>query len=426
MKYLLCVVSLLFNQSTISGVLSTEGIFSDSEKYTLKLRTDISVPFIDDDQGSFKGTGFLIDAKKGWVLTNAHVAGRSPSKIEGMFKGGEYNKLNKIYVDPLIDLAILKINPEAIPDKASEAKLDCNSEYRTGHPIGTYGHPWEVSFTATRGIISGVTYVQEDEWIQVDAPINHGNSGGPLISLETGKVIGINSAVANDEKTEGLNFALPMRSVCTVIELLRKDIDPSPVNIGVIFYQSEDNSNLKIAYVNKNINEKLQKGDVIKSVSGVDEIKSTNQLIDILRGKGKSIEAMLERDGKAISVKMSLPKVAAILGSEGIYFSGMLLTTGYIITDAIDINHKDSWMVNHVDDGSSAASNGISEWVFIEQFNGQSFVSIDELYKYLSSLGEHSTLELESKWFTESDHRNYGYEQIEVELYDLDRIKINQ
>lgn len=425
MKYLWIFFSIFLSQSVISSELPTESIFSHAEKYTLKLRTDISVPFIDDNKGSFKGTGFLIDRKKGWILTNAHVAGRSPSNIEGMFKGGEYNKLNKIYIDPVIDLAILKIEPNKIPKNASEAELDCKSEYRTGHPIGTYGHPWEVSFTATRGIISGVTYLDEDEWIQVDAPINHGNSGGPLISLETGKVIGINSAVANDGTTEGLNFALPMSSVCNVIGLLKQDIDPSPIHLGVMFYQSEDNCNLKIAYVDERINKEIQKGDVIKSVSEITKLTSTNYLMDVLRGKGESIKAIITRDGKDVSVVLNLPKRAKVIGSEGIYFSGMLLTTDYIVTDATDINQKGSWLVNHVDDGSSAASNGISEWVFIENINGRSFESVDSLYEYLISIDEKSTIELESKWFIESDHKTYGYEQIEVELYDLERIIID-
>ncbi len=426
MKYICMMFGFFFSQSVLSVGLSTEDIFSHAEKYTLKLRTDISIPFIHDDKGSFKGTGFLVNKKKGWILTNAHVAGRSPSKIEGMFKGGEYYKLNKIYIDPVIDLAILKIDSGKIPANASEAELDCESEYRTGHPIGTYGHPWEVSFTATRGIISGVTYVQEDEWIQVDAPINHGNSGGPLISLETGKVIGINSAVANDDKTEGLNFALPIRSVCTVIELLNKGIDPSPINLGIIFYKSEDNSDLKVAYVDKSINKAIQKGDIIKSVSQNNKLISTNYLMDVLRGKDKFIDAVVERNEKEVSVALKTPKIPPVLGAKGIYFSGMLLTTDYIITDATDINQKGSWLVNHVDDGSSAVSNGISEWVFIEEFNNKSFRSVNSLYEYLNSIDVNSTIKLEAKWFKESDHRNYGYEQIEVELYDLERITINK
>ena len=229
--------------------LSTENIFTQAEKYTLEIEVEITIPFIEDEEGSYIGTGFLVDKKKGWILTNAHVVGKSPSNVRARFKGSEYFDLKKIYIDPVIDLAILKIDPSHLPENALNAQLDCDSTPITGHPIGTYGHPWGLSFTATRGIVSGTTYLQDDKWLQVDAAINGGNSGGPLVSLVSGLVVGINSASANDEDTQGLNFALPIRPVCTVLNLLKNGRDPSPADLNVLFFEKDYKNQLKVAEV---------------------------------------------------------------------------------------------------------------------------------------------------------------------------------
>ena len=77
---LITLVSLSFNSSAES--LNTEKIFANASLYTLELYIEISTPFVEDEKGSFMGTGFLIDEELGWVLTNAHVSSRSDSVIK--------------------------------------------------------------------------------------------------------------------------------------------------------------------------------------------------------------------------------------------------------------------------------------------------------------------------------------------------------
>ena len=144
---------------------------------------------MEDSKETSNGAGFLIDRNRGWILTNAHVVSYSPSIHKIAFHNHDYISAQKIYVDPNLDLAILQVPSSEIPKTAHEAKLDCNSNVSTGHPVGAFGHPWGYSFTGTRGIISGIDDV---EMLQTDAPINPGNSGGPLFN-EDGDVIGINS-----------------------------------------------------------------------------------------------------------------------------------------------------------------------------------------------------------------------------------------
>lgn len=82
--------------------------------------------------------------------------------------------------------------------------------------------------TCTRGITPTVTMRLGVNMLQKGVPINEGNSGGPLISLETGQVVGINTAKVKEESVEGLCFAVPMLYACTILDLLRAGCDPSP------------------------------------------------------------------------------------------------------------------------------------------------------------------------------------------------------
>ena len=425
MKALIGIAVALFTLSSHSTTLTSEEIFSKAEGYTLKILTSVSTPFIDDEEGTYKGTGFLIDKERGWILTNAHVASRSPSTIVGMFKGNDYISLNKIYIDPVVDIAILKINPDKIPNLATEADLDCDNSYRTGHPVGAYGHPWEVSFTATRGILSGVTYLGDDEWLQVDAPINHGNSGGPLISLETGKVIGVNTATASESNTQGLNFATKIKPACIITGLLKEDINPSPIDLGLIFYMSDTNSNFKVSYVDNYLNKDIHVGDIIKSVNGIEALNTTNHLFNSLRGKENYVNTLIERNKKTIEVKLNLEKYPLIIGSKGISFSGIILTKHNFIDRQKD-NKKSEWLVNHISGDSPAASFQIDYWSFIEKFNDISFNDINNLYNYINSLEENDTLALDVKSLSDSKYRMYDYRQVDISVSNLEIITISK
>src|SRR3970282_1943953 len=126
---------------------------------------------------------------------NAHVVARAPSLVHVSFRGGEYLPAIKRYVDPVIDLAVLEIPAKHRPARLPAATLDCSQMAAIGHVVGAFGHPWNLSYPGTRGIISGITskFAGMLEMLQTDAPINPGNSGGPLMSLKRGKGAGIDT-----------------------------------------------------------------------------------------------------------------------------------------------------------------------------------------------------------------------------------------
>jgi serine protease Do/serine protease DegQ len=416
-KSIVFLVLFLIHSAVNSAPLSTEDIFSQAEKYTLELVTEIKIPFVEDKAGSFKGTGFLIDKERGWVLTNAHVAGRSLSIIRGRFKDTRYHKLKKVYMDPVIDLAVLQIDPLNIPNNALEARLDCESEPRAGHPIGAYGHPWGLSFNAARGIVSGITYLQDDEWLQVDAPINSGNSGGALLSLESGLVVGINSAGFDD--ADGLNFALPIRHVCTVIKLLQNNKNPSPPDFGISYFQSNEKNELKVADVFGNCN--LQSGDIIKSISGAD-IYHKFDFINILRGK-EEVKVLVVRKGKEEEVTLKIKPSLSVVGAKGIYFSGMLITPNNLL-DRKNNNFSNTWIINSVKDGTPAQSHELEAWDYITSIDDQVFSDVEHLYSYLNT-EKNNDVSLVVKRISESNSRYYDYHEVDIHINDLRVIEIN-
>src|SRR5690606_13999228 len=102
--------------------------------------------------------------ERSWIVTNRHVVGESPSHVQVAMKSAPYADAEKVYVDPYIDIAVLRADVGA--DK--QARLDCQDMPGTGHPVGAYGHPWGLEYTGTQGVISGRTDKPGTELLQTD------------------------------------------------------------------------------------------------------------------------------------------------------------------------------------------------------------------------------------------------------------------
>ena len=98
LKLLICgVIITLFVSSDVKA--NDEKIFEDANSYTVKIKIQVEIPFEEDEAGVFSGAGFLVDQKRGWIMTNAHVVSKSPSKVEVAFKDQDYHLAKKIYID---------------------------------------------------------------------------------------------------------------------------------------------------------------------------------------------------------------------------------------------------------------------------------------------------------------------------------------
>lgn len=276
--------------SAVSGATfaepTPEQVLDDAAHYTVKIEVLSRIGLNQDSGGSGSGTGFLIDKKRGWIVTNAHVSTRSPSSIKVSFKDEDKVVARRIHVDPFIDVAILQIDPAEIPAVAKEAQLDCNQNSQSGSSVFAYGHPWGLSFTASRGIVSGMSWFYPSRLIQTDAAINSGNSGGPLINIVTGKVIGINSSTykdPDDENATAVGLAEPIRPVCRIVDLLKRKVDTRLRLLPAALATSGDDLRPRVAYLYENPSS-FMPGDIIVSVNGSDTIKDLPDLADHLRG----------------------------------------------------------------------------------------------------------------------------------------------
>jgi len=379
---LACLTSLLAIAPTAAGADLSEDIFKGALRYTVQIRTTLPVPFDGDRKGSSLGAGFVVDSGRGWVMTNAHVIGRSPSRVEVALHGEEYSEATKVYVDPFLDVAIVRVADRVETKGIAEPPLDCGAMPPVGHAVGAFGHPWRLQFTGTRGIISGVTARYRTELLQTDAPINQGNSGGPLISLESGRIVGINTAGIRG--AQNTNFAVAIKYACRILELLRQSDDPSPPDLKLVYFRDIDNrKQLKVArsYAGDGTL-KLLPGDVIRQVVGeTGAIENETQLLHALRGRLANSRLMVLREGQETIVSGTKLPMRRVLETRGVYASGVLFGP-ITIRDALEIGAR-GLMVHHVETGSIGEAQEIEKSDLLEAVDGDPVVDIDDLHARL-------------------------------------------
>ena len=379
----LAMLACLATAATPAAAADTsEDIFKGALRYTVQVRTTLPVPFHGDRKGSGLGAGFVVDAARGWIMTNAHVVWRSPSRIEVALHGQEFSEATKVYVDPFLDLAIVQVSDRADTRGVAEPSLECEGVPPVGHPVGAFGHPWRLQFTGTRGIISGVTARYRTELLQTDAPINQGNSGGPLISLESGRIVGINTAGIRG--AQNTNFAVSIRYACRILQLLQEGQDPSPPDLRLVYFRDVDNrKQLQVArsYAGGGTL-KLLPGDIIRQVVGVDgAIENETQLLHALRGRLANSSLRVLRSGQETVVSGTKLPMARVLETRGVYASGVLF--GPIsIRDALEFGAR-GLMVHHVESGSIGESQDIERSDLLEAVDGVAVLDIDDLHARL-------------------------------------------
>jgi serine protease Do len=244
----------------------------------MKIEAGIGVP------DSVIGSGFFID-KEGYLLTNYHVI---ESEVDPEFEGFSRlyirlwdNQNTKIPAkvvgwDKVFDIALLKVEVE--PEKIfsfSEGK-----DYFPGTPIIAIGSPGGLENTITSGIVSatGRKFLQMGSVIQVDVPINHGNSGGPLVDGD-GELVGV--VFAGIEQFEGINFAIPGEYLSKLIPFLYKGGRLAHPYMGLSV--QEEKNGLKVIYNTPGFSGArvgLKKGDIITRIMGrnVNKIEDVNKI----------------------------------------------------------------------------------------------------------------------------------------------------
>ena len=244
-------------------------------------------------QTSALGSGFIID-EKGIVITNNHVI-KGAEDVFVRVNGEKNIKAKVIGADPGMDLAVLQIESD---QKFTPVKFGDSDTARIGDWVIAIGNPFGLGGTVTAGIISArnrsIGLSRYEDYIQTDASINQGNSGGPLFNMN-GDVVGINTAILGQSGSIGIGFAIPSNSAQKVINQLIEFGETKRGWLGV-----------RIQTVTKDIAdvEKLDepRGALVASVA-------ENSPSD--KGGIKAGDIILEFDGKKINEMSELPRIVA-------------------------------------------------------------------------------------------------------------------
>jgi len=339
------------------------------------------------------GSGVIIDADKGYIVTNNHVINEA-DEIQITLKDGRQIKAKKIGSDASSDIALLQIDA----DNLTEVELGDSDNIRVGDFTVAIGSPFGLGQTVTSGIISalgrsGLNAQNYEDFIQTDAAINSGNSGGALIDLN-GKLVGINTAILGPNGGNvGIGFAIPSNMVDN---LVRQIIEFGEVRRGVLgvlgrsvngeIAKALELESTQGGFIEQVVADSaaaeagIEAGDVITKVNG----KMVKTFAEI-RGKigsigaGKKVQlTVIKKDGSEKDYDVTLKKQeTAKVEAASIHrmLDGAELENN---ADALGIDIKS------VEDDSPAAVIGLQRGDVISGINRTRIKSIGELRTYLN------------------------------------------
>jgi Do/DeqQ family serine protease len=346
------------------------------------------------------GSGVIFDAKRGYIVTNAHVV-ENASEITVTLQDGRDLKAEVLGSDQLSDVAVLKVKAEGL----SQIPLGDSSRIEVGDFVVAIGNPFGLQHTVTSGIISGlsrsgISPEGYEDFIQTDASINPGNSGGALVNLR-GELIGINTAILSRSGGNiGIGFAIPVNMARSVMDQLIKYGSVKRGQLGVSIYtvtpdiahslglESAVGALVSQVVAGSSADKAgVRTGDVITSVNG-QPVKSNSELrnaIGLLR-IGDPVDIGLVRDGKPLKLKAVLAAVApetGVAGSAGAPGeTAPSIHPGLEGAELADAPEGGGALVHSVEPGSAAAQAGLKADDVIVGANRAHVGSVAELREH--------------------------------------------
>jgi serine protease Do len=366
------------------------------------------------------GSGFFISAS-GEILTNYHVV-EDADKLTVELVDGQRLEAEVVGTDPPTDLALLQVTePQGELDFLP---LGSAERLRVGEWVMAVGNPLNMDHTVTVGVVSakgrvlGLSDTSFENYIQTDAAINFGNSGGPLVNVR-GEVVGIATAI--NARGQNLGFAVPVETVTGILEQLRTRGEVKRGYLGVTIrdvdatrqeafgLDSRDGAFVEQVLAGHAADKAgVMPGDVIVAVDGV-KIEDNRDLIDEVASTPPGTEVALEliRDGERMEVTVKLEErrlnqddPVAEVGDED--EESMLEQLGFGVGELSPRTREmlglddgaDGVLVTRVRPLSPAAEQGLSRGDVLVQANGQDLTSTEDLMKMVDGLNEGSYLRL--------------------------------
>jgi Do/DeqQ family serine protease len=340
------------------------------------------------------GSGVIVDAERGYILTNHHVIGDA-DKIQISLIDGTVHDAEIVGSDPATDIALIKVDVEGLVDMP----IGDSDGARVGDFVIAIGNPFGLSHTVTSGIISalgrtGISRDSYEDFIQTDASINPGNSGGALVNMN-GELIGINSAIiSRSGGNVGIGFAVPTEIASSIMsqildfgeirrgllgvniqtidaeaaEALGSEVDGGALITGVQPESAAELAGLEVGDIIVEVNK--------KEVDGAAELRNR---IGLLRS-GEQVNIKYVRDNKTLSTQAELGQAQSqmVLGEE--IHPGL---AGSIFS-AVSSTSEDGIEIGEVQEGSAAAQRGLQTGDLITHVNRARIRALDDLREVAS------------------------------------------
>lgn len=349
-----------------------------------------------------QASGFIISAD-GYILTNSHVVKDASEIIVTLLNGTEYTA-KIVGQDPNTDVALIKIEQNDLPF----LRLGDSNHLEVGEWVIAIGNPLGLQASLTAGVVSAVgrnnlELARVEDFIQTDAAINQGNSGGPLLDL-TGKVIGINTAIVTNKGGGGyigIGFAIPSNIVSNILEQLKTKGSVTRGFLGVslqkidgdiasAFGLSKPEGSL-IAEVAKNSPAEqagLKQGDIITTYNNLPmKDNATLRNTIALAAPGQEVKIGLLREGKPLFVDVkvgelpsnSVASKAPAEGQIGVTVNKLGVSVGTLPPGTA--SGTDGVLITQVDSNSPAAWVGLRKGGIILAVNQKKVTTPEEFDK---------------------------------------------
>lgn len=325
------------------------------------------------------GSGVIVDAARGYILTNHHVVGDADT-IQISLMDGSVHDAEIVGSDPAFDIAVIKVDAEGL----TEMPIGDSARARVGDFVIAIGNPFGLGHTVTSGIISalGRTGISRDgyeDFIQTDASINPGNSGGALVNMQ-GELIGINSAIiSRSGGNVGIGFAVPTEIASSIMKqildfgeirrgLLGVNIQTIDADAARALGNDTEHGALITRIQSKSAAENagLQVGDIIVEVNEkkVDSAAQLRNRIGLLRS-GAQIQITYIRNNEILSTRAELGQAQSqmILGED---IHPGLAGSVFAVASTSD---RGGIEIGEVQDGSPAAQRGLRTGDLITHVN---------------------------------------------------------
>lgn len=340
------------------------------------------------------GSGVVVDAEKGYILTNNHVIDKA-DEITVTLTDGRNLSAKLVGTDPDADVAVIQVKA----DKLTALPVADSEKLRVGDFVIAIGNPFGLGQTVTSGIVSalgrsGLGIEGYEDFIQTDASINPGNSGGALVNLR-GELIGINTAIiAPSGGNVGIGFAIPINMVRNVMDQLIAYGEVRRGYLGVVVqdltpelanaFGLDNNRGVVVAQVvpgSAAAKAGLKAGDVVFSIDGhkVRNAANLRNRVGMLR-VGEKIEMDIKRENKVLTLNVVIDKPhQKTLKGERVYSRLEGSEFGEIEQGSPLYGHVEGVLVADVQPSSPAWSAGLRKDDIVVSANRVAVKSLDDL-----------------------------------------------